>query len=412
MVSGQPPGAPHTPERWLQGQIRDWLARHRLMPDTQARRFAHVVAVFCSRCAPAPEPAALAPAGSRGDAADAHAEARLSAAKLVALVFTLDELALAPDDGDAPDAFESFSRRLASALGDDDDDDNDDNDDDPRLAALGDFLAALPQHPRAGREALRAAVLDYLDAAREEAWLGRGADARARGAGRDWLGDALRLRPLVVAVEPYLRCWQLMLGCVPARAPAYEARAAQIRAAHPAPALDRALDAARTAHARGCRRRAQALGELEALTIVLAYLANDLGSRDRDRAADADAPNLEANVVLALERFLGGPSERNLAACDDFFGHLYQAGVARVRAFLTAAEQLEHARQERLYAALLGRIVDGNLDSTIALSRPAAGEAPDAAPRYRATVLAGLARVWPREPALPTAPSPHLDAPS
>ena len=189
MVSGQPPGAPHTPERWLQGQIRDWLARHRLMPDTQARRFAHVVAVFCSRCAPAPEPAALAPAGSRGDAADAHAEARLSAAKLVALVFTLDELALAPDDGDAPDAFESFSRRLASALGDDDDDDNDDNDDDPRLAALGDFLAALPQHPRAGREALRAAVLDYLDAAREEAWLGRGADARARGAGRDWLGD-------------------------------------------------------------------------------------------------------------------------------------------------------------------------------------------------------------------------------
>ena len=60
-------------------------------------------------------------------------------------------------------------------------------------------------------------------------------------------------------------------------------------------------------------RRAPALSELEALTVVLTYLANDLGSVERDRRGGG--PDQEPNLVLHLERYFLASAQARVSAC-------------------------------------------------------------------------------------------------
>lgn len=248
----------------------------------------------------------------------------------------------------------------------------------PWLRAVSELLRGVAGPAGRDIETFKAAFLDHWDAVEEETR----ALARERvsepvwTAQRDWLADYLRLRPLLIGTEPYLRCWQTLLGCWPAPSlvQALEAEAPAVRRAHPQAALDHALDVARHAHAGGRLRRSPALSELDALVVVSTYLANDLGSRERDQRSQG--PGRDPNLVLLLERYFLGRADAEripgdphdpaaLERAEAVIVDMYNIGVSRFRAFRTCALAAGDSADTRLYLSLLARIVDGNLMSTM-----------------------------------------------
>lgn len=344
--------------------IEAWMMRHGLLPAERVASLARVITTFCYRCAP------LAGEHEISRAEDYHVMARL-----LAVLLGVDEATAGQAgargllDAIERDGFASVTGPQLAAS--------------PWLRAVSELLADVAGPTGRDIEMFQAALLDHWCAVQEEAAVyQRGAGERAWAAPRDWLAETLRLRPLLTGTEPYLWCWQTLLGCWPddslVRALAAEGPA--VRRAYPHALLDRALDAARQAHARGRPRRAPALSELEALAVVATYLANDLGSRERDR--DGDGPGRESNLMLLLERYFRGDAGEHGGAAragaaperaEAMLVDMYNIGISRFRAFRTRALTTQDSAGVRQYLALLAGVVDGNRITTI---EHAGGAAP------------------------------------
>ena len=353
-------------------EIRDWMIRHELLPADRASAMAAIIGTFCCRCSP-----------HEGEHGHEHEISRPEdyhvVARLLAVLLCLDDPA--PGQQGASEVLGKIESGASAILAG------------PPLAASP-WLRAVSELLRgvagpAGRdiETFKAAFLDHWDAVEEETRaVARGrVSEHAWTAQRDWLADYLRLRPLLIGTEPYLRCWQTLLGCWPAPSlvQALEAAAPAVRRAHPHVALDHALDVARHAHAGGRTRRAPVLSELDALAVVSTYLANDLGSRERDRRPQG--PGSDPNLVLLLERYFLGRADAErgpgnpydpaaLERAEAVVVDMYNIGVSRFRAFRTCALAAGDSADTRLYLSLLARIVDGNLLSTIAHTGEHTGE--------------------------------------
>lgn len=341
----------------ITGAIDAWMIRHALLSADRAPTIAKVIGTFCCRCSPdAGEDEIARPA-------DYHVVARL-----LAVLLCLDDAA--PGQQGAGHVLGEIERDVSAIVAGREPAS-------PWLRAVSELLHGVAGPSGRDIETFKAALLDHWDAVREEAMAQeRAAGEHAWTARRDWLADYLRLRPLLIGTEPYLRCWQTLRGCWPAPSlvHALEAEAPAVRRAYPHAVLDRALDVAREARACGRLRRSPALSELDALVVVATYLANDLGSRERDQRARG--PGRDPNLVLLLERcFLGRDDaggnagapragaalERAEATVVD----MYNIGISRFRAFRTRALASEDGAGARQYLSLLARIVDGNLRSTM-----------------------------------------------
>ncbi|HWN71803.1 MAG TPA: hypothetical protein VNM90_29395 [Haliangium sp.] len=373
--------SPRTPERQssIASFIHGWMLRCGLASHDRAARVAPIIATFACRCSPDERDP---------DVTDRGYEV---AAMFLALFFAFDDWAVQHQaDRDTLDQI----RRLLAAQ-----DEAPAAGCHPWLLAVSKLLDALSGADRRDVQGFAAALADHLYAVEEEA-LARISTDGATGAPAhelcDRIDEFLRLRPLLIATEPNIRIWQTVLGRWPA--PSFVQTVASlapgVRRAHPHAGLDRALDLARLAHARapaGLVRRSSALSELEALTVVLTYLANDLGSVDRDRSAGG--PDQEPNLVLHLERyFLAGAQARvssspwdeearSLPAAEQAEAitvDMYNAGIARLQTLVRLT--LEHDVTARPYLSLLIRIVDGNLQSTRDHAIAQAGTASDSEP--------------------------------
>lgn len=336
--------------------IRTWMVSHELLPADRATSLAAIIGTFCCRCSPWGEQHEI----SRAE--DHHVVARL-----LAVLLCLDDPAPGRQDaGEVPGALERGASAICAGTG---------PADSPWLRALSELLRDLAGPAGRDIETFKAAFLDHCGGVQEETRaVARTAGAPAWSARRDWLADYLRLRPLLIGTEPYLRCWQTLLGRWPAPAlvAALEAEAPAVRRAHPQVALDHALDVARQAHASGCTRRAPALSEIEALVVVSTYLANDLGSRERDRRAQGQGG--DPNLALLLERYFLGDGaeipehsreEAALQRAEAAIVDMYNIGISRFHALRTYALAMSDSPDTRQYLTLLGRVVDGNLISTI-----------------------------------------------
>jgi hypothetical protein len=359
---------PRTAERHssVASAVHGWMLRHGLATPDRAAVVAPIIASFACHCS----------LDERDhDSTDHRDHARV--ATFLALLFSLEDGAVR-DQADR-DTLDQMRRRLAAvqeggrAVGRN-----------PRLLALSDLLDALMGAERRDVTAFAAAFSDLLYAVEEEAMIRistHGAAGVPEAELCDRIDEFLRLRPLLVATEPYLRLWQTVLGLWPA--PSFAQTVASLapdaRHAHPHAGLDRALDLARLAHARtpaGLVRRSPALSEIEALAVVLTYLANDLGSIDRDRSGGG--PEQEPNLVLHLERYFRAGAQARVSPCpwdeharslpaaehaEAITVDMYNAGVARLQTLVRLV--LAHDGSAKPYLSLLMRIVDGNLQTTV-----------------------------------------------
>lgn len=347
--------------------IHGWILRHGLAARDRAAAVADLVATFSYRCSP--------PARDQ-DVTDPQGYEL--AAMFLALFWALDDQAVEHQAG--RDMLNHIAGRLAGKP-----DDVRASSRHPWLPAVSALLDALMGPVRRDVTAFVAAFADHVHAVEEEA-LARNAAHRATSApdAQDLchrIDELLRLRPLLIATEPYVRIWQTVLGLWPA--PSFEQAVASlapdVRRAYPQAGLDRALDRARLAYAKTqahTQRESPALSELEALTAVLTYVANDLGSLERDRGAGG--PEQEPNLVLYLEHHCLGHSHSCSCPWDDGIGPLptperaaaiaaamYNAGVARFQALQRPMlAQAQHGDARR-YLSLLARIVDGNLEGML-----------------------------------------------
>lgn len=360
----------HSLQAEIASSIQAWMLRHALLPPDRAAAIAPLIATFSHACSP-----------HERDLDAAELRGYRVAAMFLALFWCLDHLEVQHAAGrDTIDRLESMlgavQERGRAA------------DRDPWVQALSELLDVMTGTGRRDVTVFAAAFADHLDAVEEKAQArmsantAAGAPGAAESCGR--IDDFLRLRPLLVATEPYLRSWQTVLGCWPgpAFARAVASLEPDLRRAHPSALLDRALDRARLASARGRgleeRRRSPALSELEALTVTLTYLANDLASVDRDRRAGG--PEQEPNLALHLERYFRARIQERICPCSWDHGiepappaaqagtmvvDMYNAGAARLR---TLRHRLEHEQEHdaRRYLSLIIRIVDGNVQSTLA----------------------------------------------
>jgi hypothetical protein len=378
--------SPRTPERQssIASAIHGWMLLHGLASHDRAAAIAPIIAAIASRCSL-----------DERDPDMADHKGHELAAMFLALFFALDdrEVQHLVDR----DTLDQARRSLAAvpdggrAAGHH-----------PWLLAVWELLDALMEADRRGVEAFAAAFADHLYAVEEEATARSSTDGAAETPGAkelcDRIDEFLRLRPLLIATEPYLRIWQTALGLWPAPslAQTVASLAPDVRRAHPHAGLDRALDLARLAHARTPTRmvrRSPALSEIEALTVVLTYLANDVGSVDRDRRGGG--PEQEPNLVLHLERyFLAGAQARvspcpwdeearSLPAAEQAMAipvDMYNAGIARLQTLVPLVLAHEHDLGARTYLSLLIRIVDGNLQNTLELTRVHASTASGSEP--------------------------------
>jgi hypothetical protein len=346
------------------------MLRHGLASRERAAIVAPVIATFACRCSPDERDQ---------EVVDQHGYEL--AAMFLALFFAFDDRGV-QHQADR-DTLDQIRRRLAAVR-----DDEPTAGRHPWLLAVSELLDELMGAGRRDVEAFAAAFADHVYAVEEEA-MARISTSGAAGATSapdakelcDRIDEFLRLRPLLIATEPNIRIWQTVRGLWPAPSLAQmvASLAPDVRCAHPHPLMDRALDLARLAHARTPTRmvrRSPELSEIEALTVVLTYLANDLGSVDRDRSGGG--PEHEPNLVLHLERyFLAGAQARvspcpwderarSLPAAEQAEAttvDMYNAGVARLRTLVRLL--LAHDGSARPYLSLLIRIVDGNLQSTV-----------------------------------------------
>jgi hypothetical protein len=342
-------------------EIHAWMIRHELLPAAHASTMAAMIGTFCCRCSPH----GLEHGLEISQPEDYHVMARL-----LAVLLCLDDPA--PGQQGASEVLGKIASGVSAILA------GAPLAASPWLGAVSELLRGVAGPAGRDIETFKAAFLDHWDAVQEEtrAMARAGASEPVWTARRDWLADYLRLRPLLIGTEPYLRCWQTLLGCWPAPSlvRALEAEAPAVRRAHPHPALDHALDVARHAHAGGRVRRAPALSELDALAVVSTYLANDLGSRERDQRSQG--PGRDPNLVLLLARYFlgragaeaapGNPHDpAALERAEAVIVDMYNIAVSRFRAFRTCALAAGDSADTRLYLSLLARIVDGNLRSTI-----------------------------------------------
>lgn len=336
--------------------IDAWMIRHALLPAERVATLAGLIATFCCCCSP-----------HDGEHEISRPEDYHVVARLLAVLLCLDDAT--PGQHGPGGVLATIERDVSAILA------GSRAATTPWLRAVSELLDGVAGPSGRNIEIFTAALLDHWDAAQEEA-LATAEEQPAWTARRDWLGDLLRLRPLLIGTEPYLRCWQTLLGCWPAAelVHALDADAPAVRRAYPHTALDHALDVARYARACVRPRRSPALSELDALAVVATYLANDLGSRDRDQRAGG--PGRDPNLVLLLERYFLGSADaravpgsgRGAAArerAETMIVSMYNIGISRFRAFRTRALAMEHGAGARQYVSLLARIVDGNLLSTI-----------------------------------------------
>jgi hypothetical protein len=343
--------------------IDSWMLRHGLASCLTAP----VLATIACRCSP----------DERDQDVTDHRGHEL-AAMFLALLFSLEDREVL-DQADR-DTLDQMRHRLASVQ-----DGGRAADRHPWLLAVSDLLDALMGADRRDVAAFAAAFADLLYAIEEEAMARISTNGAAGAPGAkdpcDRIDEFLRLRPLLVATEPYLRIWQTVLGLWPAPslAQTVASLAPDVRRAHPHAGLDRALDLARLAHARTPARmvrRSPALSEIEALTVVLTYLANDLGSIDRDRRAGG--PEQEPNLVLHLEHYFLAGAQARVSPCpwdeearslpaaeqaEAITVDMYNAGIARLQTLVRLV--LAHDVSARRYLSLLARIVDGHLHGLI-----------------------------------------------
>lgn len=348
----------------ITSSIHGWMLRHGLSSHDRAATIAPLIAMFSCRCSP----------HERDQGMGDH-QGYQCAAMFLALFWSFDHLDVQHEAG--RDTLDQIRRRLGGGQ-----DGARTADRNPWLLAVSELLDALMGTDRRDVDVFAAAFADHLDAIEENA-LARISASAAGAPGAtdlcDRIDEFLRLRALLVATEPYLRGWQTVLGLWPAPsfAQAVATLAPEVRRAHPHALLDRALDRARLAHARTrthVARRSPALSEIEALTVIQTYLANDLGSLDRDRGAGG--PEQEPNLVLHLERYFLVRAQARARPCrwdEDTrpmpatehavttVVAMYNAGVARLQALERLVLAHEHDGAARGYLSLLIRIVDGNL---------------------------------------------------
>ncbi len=253
--------------------------------------------------------------------------------------------------------------------------------------ALRAFLTELASYgpPAAFIQAFR----DYLGAVWEEH------DSTGVQLHGDALAELYRLRSLLIATQPYLRCWQVILGSWPALAltQALDSAALEARRHHPNTMLDRAVDIATRAHPQGATRQAPALSEFEALAVVMTYLANDIGSQAKDR----DSGEINLVLLLSAQRAASNPATNpNTATADatlslqkanESVRRMYNTAVARLqylRNFLTQLDQLDVMSGHPMslssihpYVSLITDIADGNLQGTRDLAALKADSKPD-----------------------------------
>jgi hypothetical protein len=357
--------------------IHGWMLRHGLSSRDHVAAVTPLIATFACRCSP-----------FERDQDVTDPRGYELAAMFLALFWSLDDRGVQHQAG--RDMLDHVERRLAGAP-----DDERAVGRHPWLLALSELLDALMGTERRDVTAFVAAFADHVYAVEEEARarISTHGAAGAPGANEpgDQIDELLRLRPLLIATEPYLRLWQSLLGLWPAPsfAQTVTSLAADVRRAHPHAGLDRALDLARLAHARtptSMVRSSPALSELEALAVVLTYLANDLGSVDRDRGADG--PDQDSNLVLHLERYFITRSQVRARPCPwdedtrpmpatehavTTVVAMYDTGVARLRALKRLVLAQEHDADAGRYLSLLIGIVDGNLQGMLAHSGGQAG---------------------------------------
>lgn len=356
--------------------LEAWMVRHELLPRDRARTMAAVIARQTMHCSPTRH---------RGEAI-AFADHWI-AARLVAVIFCFEYLGRAPTH---PHTLDQLGRTIASArAGAAAAPDN------PWLLAISDLFLSLRGPEGRDIEVFAAAFEGHVDAVREIA----GMPAPGHGLGRehasccDAVEQCLRLRPVLAGMAPYLRCWQTLLDCWPG--PSFErtvaALAPQVRRAYPHAGLDRALELASEAHARGAQRRLPRPSELDAMSMVAIHLANDIASVDRDRRSGG--PDQELNIVLLLARHFLAPAHGADCLWDDGRGALpasqrataatvgmYNVLVARFCALRDDLIGRAGGDDTREYLLLLATAVDGHLRGLIELAAERVSTTPTGQP--------------------------------
>lgn len=250
--------------------------------------------------------------------------------------------------------------------------------------ALRAFLTELSGYgpPTAFIQAFR----DYLGAVWEEL------DSTGVQLCGDALAELYRLRSLLIATQPYLRCWQVILGSWPAAAltQVLDSAALEARRHHPNTMLDRAVEIATRAHPQGATRQAPALSEFEALAVVMTYLANDIGSQ----AKDQDSGEINLVLLLSAQRAASNPAANPNTATADATLSLQKANESVRRMYNTAVARLRYLRNflsqsdvmsghpislsaANSYVSLITDIADGNLQGTRDLAALKADNEPD-----------------------------------
>jgi hypothetical protein len=352
--------------------LEAWMVRHELLPRDRARTMAAVIARQCVHCAP-----------DRRRGETIALEDHWIAARLVAVIFCFEYLGHAQQH---PDPLAELGRTIAAArAGDAAAPGN------PWLLAISDVFLSLRGPERRDIEVLAAAFEDHAEAVREMALVA----AAGHGPGRapasccDAIDACLRLRPLLAGMEPFLRCWQTVLDCWPG--PSFQravtALVPEVRRAYPHAGLDRALDLASETSPLVRRTRSPRLSEVDAMSVVAIYLANDLASVERDRRSEG--ADRELNIVLLLERHFLAPAHGAPRIWDDGPGALpapqraaaatvglYNVLVARfcaVRDILFAHAGSDDTRD---YLRLLARAVDGHVQGLTELAAERVSTAP------------------------------------